>query len=88
MGIFDIMKNHEPVEPEEDTTPKIVQKKIYTICTENNPDRSEYAGCGKKYLMVPDCKLTLVLDGLASEEMRTLEAEITDLLDEYGFTIR
>jgi len=70
-----------------DNSPLFEQNKKYRLCTEDNPNENKYR-CGKRDIIRPDCKLSLYLEELTSEELKTIEIELLNLLERNGFSLR
>lgn len=73
---------------EEGESPKFVEHKHYCLCTEDNPNKQGYTCIGTERTISPDCKLTLELTGIATEEMRDIEKEIRTVLEFHKFSMR
>ena len=63
------------------------QNRKYRLCVEDNPDEKKY-GCGTTRVIVPNCKLSLYLEELTSEEVGAMAIEIRKLLESHGFVLR
>jgi len=72
---------------EEEKKPEFKQYKKYRLCTEDNPNERQYR-CGKVDVCSPKCKLSLSLEGLTNEQVKTIELEILNLLERNGFQLR
>jgi len=77
-------KKEEPIMEDK---PEFKQTRKYKLCIEDNPDETKYC-CGRKEVVVPTCEITLKLEELTTEDVRTIELEIMNLLERNGFVVR
>ena len=73
--------------PTEEDKPEFKQNKKYRLCVEDNPNEQKY-GCGTKQIVHPNCKLSLQLEELTSDEVGGLATEIRALIEKHGFVLR
>jgi hypothetical protein len=63
------------------------QHKRYRLCVDDNPDERKYR-CGKRDVLVPNCKLTLCLEELTNEECGEIALELRKMLKPHDFILR
>lgn len=86
---MDLLKIFEKTESDkkDNDEPERTQNKRYRLCVEDNPDERKYR-CGKRDVMVPNCKLSLSLEELTYTQAREIELQIRNMLEADGFIMR
>ena len=68
-------------------TPEYKQDRRYHMHVEDNPHETKYR-CRQRDIISPACKLTLHLEGIEASDMREIQKELYQLLEDRGFYIR